>query len=84
MALNKDTLGQALYDTRLEWLNRDIDSVLQEYGTLEAARLAMCKAEAEVIINHIKNNADGVYQTGTLVAGANAVTPTAPVAIKIQ
>jgi len=84
MALNKDTLGTALYNARSEWQNRDIDSLLNEYGTLEAARLEMCKAEAEAIIEHLRSNADGLYVVGTLAAGATAVTATGVRQIRIN
>lgn len=85
MALNKDTLGQALYNVRLDFNNKSYEELMQQYGNMEAARLAMCKAEAEVIINHIKTEAIGVYQPGALVAGQVPVTATANVtAIRIQ
>lgn len=85
MALNKDVLGTALYNVRQAWNNKSYDDLLTEHGTMEAARLAMCKAEADVIITHFKTNADGVYQPGSLIAGANAVTNVGVVvAIKIN
>lgn len=85
MALNKDTLGTELYNVRAGFNDKTLDELIDQYGNLEAARLAMAKAEAEVIINHFKNNAEGEYQTGSLVAGANPVTKVpATIAVKIK
>lgn len=84
MALDKDILGQALYDFRTAFNNKNIDDLIAEYGTMEAARLAFAKGEANVIINHFKANAEGQYQTGTLTAGGQPVVKVGvSVAVKI-
>ena len=36
--------------------NKTHDELLMMYGTMENARLEACKKEAEIIINHFKNN----------------------------
>jgi hypothetical protein len=74
MALDKDILGQALYDARAAFNEKTMDQLLAIHGDIETARLAACKIDADVIINHIKQYAEGKYQAGTLIAGANAVT----------
>jgi hypothetical protein len=84
MALNKDTLGQALYDFRTTFNNKTIEQLEAEFGNLESARLAAAKGEAEIIINHIKNNAEGEYQLGSLIAGANAVTKVSGVTVAVK
>lgn len=56
MALNKDVLGLALKNARDAFNDMDNDSIIATYGSLDAARLAMAKADAEEIINHFKNN----------------------------
>lgn len=85
MALNKDTLGLSLYNVRKTFNDKTIEQLEAEHGDLEGARLALAKAEAEVFINHLKDNAEGEYQTGSLVAGANPVTKVpATVAVKIK
>lgn len=56
MALDKDLLGQDLYDVRNLFDNKNYDALVQEYGSIEAARLALCKKEAEAIINHFISN----------------------------
>lgn len=55
MALNKDILGTDLYNIRHVFDGKTLDDLIGEYGSLEAARLEVCKREAEAIINHIKN-----------------------------
>jgi hypothetical protein len=55
MALDKDILGTALYTVRQSYVNRDYNSLIAQYGNLNAARLAQAKDEAEVFIDHIKN-----------------------------
>lgn len=77
MALDKDILGQALYDMRNTFFNNQTLAQLEAtYGTIENARLEGCKKEAEVIINHFKNFGTlNVPGTG-LVAGPTAVTGT--------
>ncbi len=76
MALNKDILGLALYDVRAIYCNKTIDEIIDEYGSLEAARLHACKAEAEAIIDHFKNNiAISIPGTGLIApGGGGAVT----------
>lgn len=64
MALNKDVLGQALYDRLLFFTNKDIGDI----GDIEAARLAFCKDLADVVIQHIRTAAQvsvTVTTTGT-------------------
>ena len=53
MALNKDILGQQLYDAFNAYNNKDIIAT----GDIEAARLAFCKTLADVVINHFKTAA---------------------------
>lgn len=74
MPMNKDVLGLALYNVRKSYSDKTINQLIDEFGSLEAARLAQAKEEAEQIINHITNEAAGIYQSGSLVAGANPVT----------
>jgi hypothetical protein len=52
MALDKDILGQALYDDLSFFNNKNKD----EIGDIETARLNFCKQMAETIINHFKEN----------------------------
>lgn len=75
MALSKDILGQDMYDMREEFFNnKTLDEILMMYGSLEAARLAACKKEAEIIINHFKTNVVlNIPGTG-LTAGPTPVT----------
>jgi hypothetical protein len=70
MALDKDILGQAIYDVRVIFSNKTYQQLVTTYGTMEAARLAAAKAEAEVIINHIKTA--GVVLPNTFFAPQNA------------
>ena len=56
MPLSKDVLGTDLYNVRAIFSNKTEQQLLSTYGTMEAVRLAACKAEAEAIINHFKNN----------------------------
>jgi hypothetical protein len=75
MALDKDILGQALYDMRNNFFNNQTLAQLEAtYGTIESARLEGCKKEAEVIIDHFKNNAVLHVPGAGLTAGATAVT----------
>lgn len=75
--LDKDILGQALFDFRNHFNDRDVDDLLEEYGTIEAVRLAYAKGEAEVIINHFKANAKLSVPGAGLMAGSTFVTGTA-------
>ncbi|HLO38375.1 MAG TPA: hypothetical protein VK173_07795 [Lacibacter sp.] len=79
MALDKDILGQALYDARVAFSNKNYDEIIATYGTMEAYRLAAAKADAEAFINHFKTYGEGRYIAGRLQAGANVVTPNAPI-----
>lgn len=72
MALNKDILGQALYDDLASFNNKNID----ETGDMEAARLSFCKKMAETIIDHFINNVKLSVPGIGLTAGATAVTGT--------
>lgn len=56
MALDKDILGTALYNVRSNFSNQSANDLITTYGSMEAARLAAAKAEADVIINHFKTN----------------------------
>lgn len=80
MPLNKDILGLALYSRRKAFDDKNIDELITEYGSLESVRLAMSKADAEEIINHIKANAL-VIPGLTLLApsGGGNVTGTATI-----
>ena len=86
MALNGDQLGQELYNLRQTFNDKTFAQLEQQYGSIEEARLEMCKAEATLIVNHFKNNAEGIYQTGSLIAGPNPVTKVGavPVAVKLN
>lgn len=68
--LNKDTLGQALYDFAKSYNDKAPD----EIGDIEAARLAFWKGIADEVIKHLKNNIVLKIPGTGLVAGANAVT----------
>jgi hypothetical protein len=70
MALDKDVLGQAIYDVRNIYSNKTAEQLITSYGSLEAARLHAAKAEMEVIINHFKTA--GVVLPYTLFAPQNA------------
>lgn len=79
MALDKDVLGLALYNIRNDFNNKQLNELLMMYTTLENARVAYAKKEAEVIINHFKNNAlvtVNVNTTGTAAAQAGSGTGT--------
>ena len=68
MPLNKDILGDALYNCSKEWNDKTPD----ELGDMEQARKAFWTAMAEVVINHFKTSAS-IPGTG-LVAPKYAVT----------
>ena len=72
MALNKDILGQAIYNVRNAFSNKTVSQLETQYGTLEAARLECAKQEAEAIINHFK-------ATVVHVPGAGLTAPNGPV-----
>lgn len=76
MALNKDVLGLALYNKRVAFNDKTYDDLVQQYGTIEAARLAACEADAEAIIDHFKNNGVLIVPAAGLIApsGGGAVT----------
>jgi hypothetical protein len=79
MALNKDILGQALYDGRNLFANKTVDDLITEFGSLEAARLAAAKKDAEIIINHFKTAGVvtvAVNTTGTAAAQTGSGTGT--------
>jgi hypothetical protein len=64
MALNKDTLGQALYDAEKVFNDKNPATL----GNLETARLNFWKYMADEIIKHFKANAVisvNVVTTGT-------------------
>jgi hypothetical protein len=72
MALDKDVLGMALYDARDAFNNKTYQQLVDEYGTIENARIAACKADAEAIINHLTTHA--IIPATGLVAPNGAVT----------
>lgn len=76
MALNKDVLGLALYNSRAPFMNKNLDEIIATYGTLEAYRLEVAKADADEIIKHFKNNIQITIPGAGLVApgGGGAVT----------
>lgn len=80
MALNSDTLGQALHDARQTFNDKTIDELIQAYGSLDGVRLAIAKADAVAIISHFKTYGDisgAVATTGTATAqSGNIVTGT--------
>lgn len=77
MALNKDILGTDLYNMQNQFFNnKTSDEIIMLYGSMEAARLECCKKEAEIIINHFKNNIQLSIPGLGLTAGANPVTGT--------
>jgi hypothetical protein len=77
MALDKDILGQAIYDARNSFFNnRTVQQLITDFGSLEAARLAGCKVEAECIINHFKTYGLLTVPGAGLTAGPTAVTGT--------
>ena len=53
MALDKDILGQAMYNAFNDFNNKDINTL----GNIEDVRLSFCKTMANVIITHFKTNA---------------------------
>ena len=57
MPLSKDVLGTDLYNVRAIFSNKTEQQLIAIYGSMEAVRLAACKAEAEAIINHFKASA---------------------------
>jgi hypothetical protein len=67
MALNKDVLGMELYNSRHIFDNMTHEEIIQQYGTIEEARLAACKGDAEAIINHIKTA--GVVSVNVITTG---------------
>lgn len=79
MPLNKDVLGLALYTRRNAFCDMDMDEILMMYTTLDNARLAMAKADAEEIINHFKTNIEiNIPAAGLVsVSGGGPVTGTA-------
>ena len=76
MALSKDVLGTALKSVRDNFNNTTNQQLIDTYGSLDSARLAACKAEAEAIINHFKANAIlNVPGTGLIApSGGGTVT----------
>ena len=72
--LNKDTLGQAIYTARQPFNDLTADQLIDQYGSMENARKAICTAEAKAIIDHFVNNAHLTVPGTGLTAGSNAVT----------
>lgn len=71
MALDKNILGGALYDIRHLFDGKTLNDLITEYGSLENARLEVCKREAEAIINHFKNFAQVNATVGTGLAASS-------------
>lgn len=76
MALNKDVLGMALYNRRVAFSDMDMDALVATYGSLEGARKAMAKADADEIIKHfIANITIKIPGTGLVApSGGGVVT----------
>lgn len=72
--LNKDILGQALYDVRNSYSNKTLQNLIDTYGSLEGARLSQAKDEADAIINHFKTNAKLTVPGTGLASPSGAVT----------
>jgi len=72
--LDKVTLGQAIYAARQVFDDKTVDQLIEEYGSLDNARKAICEAEAQAIIDHFKSNAVLTIPGTGLVAGSSAVT----------
>lgn len=76
MPLNKDILGTALYNVRNTYSNKTHDELITAHGSMEAARLAQAKDEAQAIIDHFKDNSLlNIPGTG-MMAGSVAVSGT--------
>jgi hypothetical protein len=56
MALSKTVLGLALHNKRTEFCEKTMAQINTDYGSLANARLMLAEAEAEIIIDHFKNN----------------------------
>lgn len=79
MAMDKDILGEALFNVRQVFSNKGMDDLMAEYGTLDNIRMEACKQEADVIINHLNTNAVinvTVATTGTATAQTGTGTGT--------
>lgn len=79
MALDKDILGQLLYNARQSFNDQTLDELIAEYGDLNGVRLAMAKADASAIIQHFITSGEiavTVTTTGTATAQAGTGTGT--------
>jgi len=74
MALNKDILGEALHNARKVFSDKTINELINEYGSLDNVRKAQAIADADALIKHFQQHAEGKYQAGTLTAGGTGVT----------
>ncbi len=73
MPLNKDVLGQLLFDRRQSFCDKDLDELKALHGNdMNAIRLAAAKADAEVIINHFKTA--GVVNVNVTVTTTGTAT----------
>lgn len=74
--LNKDVLGAAWNTAAMDFNNKTIDELLNDYDDMDAVRLAFFKKLADADITHYKT--DGVLNVPGLglTAGATAVTGT--------
>jgi len=71
MALDADVLGLALYNARGHFNNRTMDDLLGEYETANGIFLAVCKADAQAIIDH--------FTTHAVIPGTGLTAPDGPV-----
>jgi len=74
MALDNSILGEAIYEARSIFTNQTYDELITTYGSLEAARLAICKAEAAAIISHFQTSGELHVPALGFMAGTVAVT----------
>ena len=74
MALDKDILGQAIYTVLGQFDNITNDQLIEQYGSMEEFRKALCIALAGSIIDHFKSNAVLTVPGTGMVAGSSPVT----------
>ncbi|MBS1641540.1 MAG: hypothetical protein JSR11_03595 [Bacteroidetes bacterium] len=56
MALNGDILGDEVYNIRKSYSDKTLQQLIDDYGSLDGARLQECKDEMNAIVNHFKTN----------------------------
>lgn len=74
MPLNKDTLGAARVAAKSSFNGLTINEVVMAYGSMDAYRLAIEKADSEAIINHFKTQSLLTIPGTGMTAGAVAVS----------